>query len=34
MDWEFGWDALSDRITFAVRDVQGRLIGFKSRICR
>ena len=31
-DWEFGWDAHSVRITFAVRDVQGRLIGFKGRV--
>ena len=30
-DWEFGWDQLSQRITFAVRDTQGRLIGFKGR---
>lgn len=31
-DWEFGWDARSGRITFAVRDVGGRLIGFKGRV--
>ena len=32
MDWDFGWDARSQRITFPVRDVRGRLIGFKGRI--
>lgn len=31
-DWEFGWDARSERITFAVRDVRGHLIGFKGRV--
>jgi DNA primase len=30
-DWEFGWDERSQRITFAVRDEQGRLVGFKAR---
>lgn len=30
-NWEFGWDSLSDRITFAVRDERGRLVGFKAR---
>ena len=29
--WEFGYDELSDRITFAVRDEHGQLIGFKAR---
>jgi DNA primase len=30
-DWEFGYDSLSGRVTFAVRDELGRLIGFKAR---
>lgn len=30
-DWEFGYDPLSGRITFAVRDADGALIGFKAR---
>ena len=29
--WEFGYDPTFDRITFAVRDEHGRLIGFKGR---
>jgi len=29
--WEFGYDETSDRVTFAVRDEQGRLVGFKAR---
>jgi hypothetical protein len=30
-DWEFGFDARTNRITIPVRDEQGRLIGFKAR---
>ncbi len=29
--WEFGYDELTSRITFAVRDELGRLVGFKGR---
>lgn len=29
--WEFGYDHLSDRVVFAVRDEKSRLIGFKGR---
>ena len=29
--WEFGYDEATDRITFAIRDEQSRLIGFKAR---
>ena len=29
--WEFGYDKIYDRITFAVRDEDGTLIGFKAR---
>lgn len=31
--WEFGWDERSNRITFAVRNESGDLIGFKGRAC-
>lgn len=30
-EWEFGYDEISDRVTFAVRDEHGRLVGFKAR---
>lgn len=30
-EWEFGYDNWSNRITFAVRDEMGRLVGFKGR---
>lgn len=30
-DWEFGYDRISGRITFAVRDELGALVGFKAR---
>lgn len=30
-DWEFGYDPISNRCTFAVRDEHGALIGFKGR---
>lgn len=30
-DWEFGFDRSSGRITFAVRDEDGVLVGFKAR---
>lgn len=30
-DWEFGYDQISGRITFAVRDEHGTLVGFKAR---
>jgi DNA primase len=29
--WEFGYDARTDRVVFAVRDEKGRLVGFKGR---
>ena len=31
MDWEFGFDAHSDRIIFPIRNEDGALIGFKAR---
>lgn len=30
-EWEFGYDWRTDRISFAIRDEEGRLIGFKAR---
>lgn len=30
-DWEFGYDGLTDRVTFAIRDENGKLVGFKGR---
>lgn len=33
-DWEFGYDSICDRPVFPVRDVEGRLIGFKGRAWR
>jgi DNA primase len=30
-DWEFGYDEISGRVVFAVRDRQANLIGFKGR---
>lgn len=29
--WEFGYDRISGRVTFAVRDEHGTLVGFKAR---
>lgn len=31
MDWQFGYDKLSDRLTLPVRDEHGQLVGFKAR---
>lgn len=31
VDWEIGYDEISDRITIPVRDENGRLVGFKGR---
>lgn len=33
-DWEFGYDQISDRPVFAVREQHGSLIGFKGRAWR
>lgn len=30
-DWEFGYDEISGRTTFAARDIDGSLVGFKGR---
>lgn len=34
VNWDFGYDEISDRPVFAVRDEEGRLIGFKGRAWR
>ena len=31
-EWQIGWDPHSDRVTIPVRDLRGRLIGFKGRV--
>ena len=30
-DWQFGWDPFTHRIVFPIRDIEGRLVGFKGR---
>jgi DNA primase len=30
-EWGFGYDILTDRIVFTVRDLQGRIVGYKGR---
>ena len=31
-EWQIGWDPHSDRVTIPVRDISGRLVGFKARV--
>jgi DNA primase len=30
-EWELGYDKISDRLTIPIRDIKGRLVGFKGR---